>query len=324
MERRRNHHLFLWIVSGVVLLLLLVLGGASWYMLDFALQPTFNKGRHEAYIWKRVLHDYPSLRTWTDSLRANHCLHDTIIVNERGDSLHGVYLNAPHRSNKVAVVVHGYTDCALYMLPWAKVYQEMDYNVFLPELYGNGRSAGDHQQMGWLDRKDVLRWLGVANQCFGLQADSSRMVVHGISMGAATTMCVSGEPTPSFVKAFVEDCGYTSAWDEFGSELRDQFGLPSFPLLYTASALCRVRYGWSFGEASPLKMVARCHKPMLFIHGTKDTFVPTWMVNPLYEAKPQPKQKWLAPGSAHARSLHDHPLAYRRAVKQFVEQYAEP
>lgn len=62
---------------------------------------------------------------------------------------------------------------------------------------------------------------------------------------------------------------------------------------------------------------------MLFIHGSKDDFVPTWMVDPLYKAKPQPKEKWLAQGSAHARSLHDHPQAYRRVVKQFVERNVE-
>ena len=29
---------------------------------------------------------------------------------------------------------------------------------------------------------------------------------------------------------------------------------------------------------------------MFFIHGDKDTYVPTWMVYPLYEAKSAPKQ----------------------------------
>ena len=68
MQNRRNRYLVLWIVLGVLAFLTVVLGGASWYMLDYALRPSFNKGRHEAYIWKRVRHDYPSLRSWTDSL----------------------------------------------------------------------------------------------------------------------------------------------------------------------------------------------------------------------------------------------------------------
>lgn len=66
--------------------------------------------------------------------------------------------------------------------------------------------------MGWLDRKDVTQWMEVANRIYG---DSTSMVVHGISMGAATTMMVSGEPQPDYVKCFVEDCGYTSVWDQF-------------------------------------------------------------------------------------------------------------
>ena len=68
-------------------------------------------------------------------------------------------------------------------------------------------------------------------------------------MGAATTVCVSGEPQPPFVNCFVEDCGYTSVWDEYAGELKNQFGLPAFPLLHLASWATRLRYGWDFREA---------------------------------------------------------------------------
>lgn len=54
------------------------------------------------------------------------------------------------------------------------------------------------------------------------------MAVHGISMGGATTMMVSGEEQQPFVKCFVEDCGYTSVWDEFSHELKSSFFLPPF------------------------------------------------------------------------------------------------
>ena len=110
-------------------------------------------------------------------------------------------------------------------------------------------------------------------------------------------------------------------WDEFGWEAKKRFGVPEFPLMYTTSALCKLMYGWRFGEASALKQVAKCHKPMLFIHGSKDTFVPTDMVYPLYEAKPQPKQLWIARGSIHARSYNDYPEEYSRRVASFVGKY---
>lgn len=99
-----------------------------------------------------------------------------------------------------------------------------------------------------------MQWMHIANQIYG---DSTQMVVHGISMGGATTMMVSGEAQPYFVKCFVEDCGYTSVWDEFSHELKSSFHLPSFPLMNTTSWLCQKKYGWNFEEASSLNQVKK-------------------------------------------------------------------
>ena len=131
-------------------------------------------------------------------------------------------------------------------------------------------------------------------------------------------MNVSGEQLPPYIRAIVEDCGYTSVWDEFSGELHEQFDLPQFPLLYTTSALCKLRYGWTFSEAAPVKQVAKSKVPMLFIHGDDDTFVPTAMVHKVYAAHPGPKQLWLAPGSAHARAYSDHPTDYTHQVQSFL------
>ena len=76
-----------------------------------------------------------------------------------------------------------------------------------------------------------------------------------------------------------------------------------------------------FREASALEQVRKCTLPMLFIHGDADSYVPTWMVYPLYEAKPEPKELWIVPGSAHAMSYKDYPQEYTEHVKKFVEKY---
>ena len=61
---------------------------------------------------------------------------------------------------------------------------------------------------------------------------------------------------------------------------------------------------------------------MLFIHGDSDDFVPTAMVHELYQAKAEPKQLWLAQGSAHARAYSDHPAEYTRLVRDFVARWS--
>ena len=64
--------------------------------------------------------------------------------------------------------------------------------------------------------------------------------------------------------------------------------------------------------------VAKCPYPMLFIHGDKDTFVPTEMVYRLYAAKSEPKTLWIAPGADHARSYMMYPAEYISRVRDFL------
>ena len=308
-------------VLVTLLAVILLLLGASLYMLGYALKPEGleTRSRNIPGSYTYLYEDYPELQPWVDSLRTTKALRDTVIQSHRGESLHALYVRTAQPTGRTAVIVHGYTDNAVRMLPIGHLYSHhLGYNILLPDLHAHGLSEGDAVQMGWLDRLDVLQWMDTANELFG---DSTRMVVHGISMGAATTMMVSGEELPPYVKCFVEDCGYTSVWDEFKGELKNQFGLPAFPLLDVASWLCKLKYGWSFREASALEQVKRCALPMLFIHGDADTFVPTWMVHPLYEAKPQPKELWLVPGAAHAVSYKENKVEYTRLVQDFTGKY---
>lgn len=322
---------------AVVAILLSALLGAGYYMVDYALKPAelVTRSRNIEASLDTMLKNYPQVRPWYDSLQAVGGLYDLYEENEAGTRLHALFIPAAHPTHRTAIVVHGYTDNAIRMLPIGYLYnKELDYNVLLPDLYAHGLSQGEAVQMGWKDRLDVLMWIERAEELTAdyLKEDtlrlSPRLLVHGISMGAATTMMVSGEVEHGahqlpYVRCFVEDCGYTSAWDEFRGELKSRFGLPAFPLLDIANFFCYQKYGWRFSDASSLRQVEKCSLPMLFIHGDKDEFVPTWMVHPLYEAKSEPKELWLAPGVDHAHSYRDYPEEYTRRVKAFVTPYME-
>lgn len=309
------------IVLAVVVVLVLsgVVGGA-FYLLDFSLKPD-NRGKDIDSSFVYMFNEYPFLESWVDSLQKAESLKDTFIVGHDGTRLHACYVAAPDTTDATAVIVHGYTDNAVRMLMIGYMYsRELGYNILLPDLHYSGLSEGDNFQMGWNDRLDVLQWMDVANAIFG---DSTQMVVHGISMGAATAMMVSGEELQPYVKCFVEDCGYTSVWDEFSHELDQIYGLPEFPMLHMANLLCKVKYEWDFKEASAKEQVKKCELPMLFIHGDKDDFVPTWMVYDLYDAKPMPKELWIVPDAEHAVSYRDNRESYTERVRQFTDKYIE-
>ena len=322
--RKQRRYVIVAVVT-VVLLVVVALAGGSFYMLSYSLgyQPQDRKSADAQR--SRIRKECPWTVAWMDSVYQHQCMKDTFLMMPSGYKAHAIYLYAPRPTVKTAVVVHGYKVRAEGMLHIAYLYNhDMGYNVLLPDLYGHGRSEGNHIQMGWKDRFDVIRWSEVANDVFGVKreergAKRTLQVLHGISMGAATVMAVSGEKTPSYVKCFVEDCGYTSVWDEFSAQLKDQFGLPSFPLMNTTSALCKWKYGWSFAEARQIAQVSKSTKPMLFIHGDRDDFVPSWMVRPLYEAKKHgAKALFIAKGSEHAMAYRDHHQQYTQEVFNFV------
>ena len=307
-------------ILGLAALCTVLLCG-GYYMLGYSLKPDdlVSRSRNIAASYDFMYERYPELHPWVDSLMTAGALKVFYIENDRGETLHALYVAAAHPTLKTAVIVHGYTDNAVRMLMIGYLYNnDLNYNILLPDLQDNGLSEGPAIQMGWKDRLDVLNWMNIANDIFGKH---TQMVVHGISMGAATTMMVSGEAQQPFVKCFVEDCGYTSVWDEFSFQLKDMFGLPEFPLMYTTSWLCNAKYGWNFQEASSLEQVKKCSLPMFFIHGDADTYVPTRMVYPLYEAKSEPKELWIVPGATHAMSYKDYPQEYTERVKKFVGKY---
>ena len=292
--------------------------GGSLYMLNYSLRPE-NRGKDLQGSMEYMMQNYPQLKPWVDSLQQHHALKDTFITAPDGIRLHAYYAYASRPSRRTAVIVHGYTDNAIRIFQIGYLYNHsLDYNVLIPDLRYSGLSEGEDFQMGWLDRKDVIQWIDTAPALFG---DSLQMVVHGISMGAATTMMVSGEKLPAYVDSFSSK---TVAIPAYGisskKELKEQFHLPAFLLLYTASWLCDLTRGWNFQEASALEQVRKCRQPMLFIHGEDDDFVPTQMVYKVYEAKPAPKDLWIVPQTAHAVSYLNYPEEYTLRVKAFVEK----
>lgn len=303
------------ITTAAILLLSLI--AATSYFLHTALTPRSFGDDYENVEFESMKYHYPHIATWIDSIKPK--MSDTIITNAEGLRLFARYLKYDSVRSNTAIIIHGYKSNSISMLHIAYMFHhDLHYNVFLPDLQSHGRSEGDEIQMGWKDANDVAEWINVSNGIFG---QNSNTVITGISMGGATTMMLSSKELPNNVKCFIEDCGYTSVWDEFKSELKKQYHLPPFPLLYTASIASKMIYGWGFREASSIECVKASNKPILFIHGDNDTYVPTEMVYPLYEAKTEPKDIYLSPGSAHADSYRDNPAAYTLKVREFLDKY---
>ncbi|GHP14848.1 alpha/beta hydrolase [Lentilactobacillus fungorum] len=231
------------------------------------------------------------------------------------------YIPAASHTQKMVLIAHGFMGNKDKMFSYAYLFHRLGYNVLLPDARGHGDSQGNYIGYGWPDRLDNVKWI---KKIIAQNGQASKIVMFGTSMGGAATMMVSGvKNVPKQVKAYIEDCGYTDVYDEVAYQAKELYHLPKFPLVGIVSLINHVKNGYSFKEASALNQVKKNHRPMLFIHGAHDHFVPTRMVYPLYHATKGPKQLLIVPGKGHARSYQNQPKLYQQTVAQFLKRWVK-
>lgn len=223
-----------------------------------------------------------------------------------------------------AVCMHGYHDSYESMGAIARHYNDMGWHVLMPDQRGHGQSEGDYVGWGFDERLDLVGWVN-----WILRRDpEAEILLHGVSMGAATVLMATGGPLPDQVKAAVSDCSYTTIEAEMRhilgqlrAELPTPLPLPA-GLLFSAlrkTALRRARF--DLREAAPVQAVARSRTPTLFIHGVADDFVPAAMMGKLYQAARCPKSFLWMPDAGHAASVGTNETLYWTAVSTFLQDY---
>ncbi|WP_404819572.1 alpha/beta hydrolase [Levilactobacillus mulengensis] len=228
------------------------------------------------------------------------------------------YVPAAKTTKKTVVLVHGFGSDKEAMGGYVAMFHKLGYNTLIPDTRGQGQSQGKVISYGYYESKDYLKWV---NQVIAKQGQQSQVVLFGVSMGGATTMMTSGLKTPSQLKAYIEDCGYTDAQAEITYQAKQMYNIPYWPLVPMTSTVARIKAGFHFKDANALAAVKRNHKPMLFIHGGADTFVPTRMVYQVYRADAGPKELLVVPGAKHAAALSHAPALYTKTVKAYLAKY---
>ena len=229
-----------------------------------------------------------------------------------GQLFHG---NAPTRT---VVMSHGYQSSPIHDFGGAmEMYMQGGANVLVIHHRAHGKSEGKYICFGAKERYDVRDWCKYVVARFGSE---HQIVLAGISMGATISLLAACLPDiPVAVRGVVADCGFLSPVEEYRHVLRTGLHLPSFPLMPIAERICLHRAGFDFSAFSTAKELERCRIPVLFVHGEKDTFVPTSHTIQAYEACASRKELLLVPNAGHGLSfLEDEPL-YRETVKRFLE-----
>lgn len=263
--------------------------------------------------------------------------------------------NGNPTSDKWVVLVHGFMMNGQAMADSiGQMYLEQGFNILAPDLRGFGKSEGNGT-MGYLESLDIWDWLTYLNEQYPEVCDE--IIVHGISLGGATTVFLSGLQveqetlTDKHVIGLVEDCGYTS----MTGIIKEMLSLNNNNSTLTAKELSifdrtdlsgitssvedsiikklimeKVDVGLTeenFDELqNALNSLNNSKIPLLVIHGTNDSTVPFKNSTEIYNAAINNQnipyvQRFEAEGEQHAFIiLGNKENVYIGHVKNFINQ----
>lgn len=310
-----------WLI-GIITFFLIIDIVASFFFYNLAIarnDKEFLQGNADLKVSAEAMEEFTS-GNWRDWVREQDF--ETLEMNAFDDiKLNGYLLEAKEPTNKIVVMAHGYLGHAKQMGLYGEYYyEELGYNFFTPDLRGHGKSEGDYIGFGWHDRIDIIDWMNLLVDQFG---PDTEIVMHGISMGAATVLMASGEELPGNIKVIIADSPYTSVHDLFAYQMKRMFHLPAFPVLQSTSLVSKAKAGYSLTEASALKQVEKADVPILYIHGDADEFVPTKMTNKLYENTASETEMLTIDGASHGEGFVIERELYLDKMNEFIDKYID-
>lgn len=239
------------------------------------------------------------------------------ITSFDGIKLNGFMLPAKDKSNRFVIAMHGFTTCGrndfASVLPF---FHYNNINVLVPDQRVHGNSEGKYKGFGVLERYDVKAWAQYLTERFG---NNIKIALHGVSMGGASVIMASGLKLPDTVICVSADCAFTSPAEIFKHVLKTKYHIPPVIVLPVINLICKHFCKWSLYECDTRKIVSESEYPYLFIHGAKDTYVPTYMSKENYEACKGLKRIHIVGEAKHGMSYCFDPEGCKNAITEFYD-----
>lgn len=242
--------------------------------------------------------------------------HETVaITSYDGLTLKGRFYTNP-QARAIMVACHGYQSSSARDFGAAcEFYFHRGFSLLLIDQRGTGQSGGKYVTLGMKEHHDAADWCCWAREHY----PDLPILLGGVSMGASSVLMAASH-LPDNVTAILADCGYADAWEQ----LRYVFRHAHLPLGFTLKGIdfwCRVLGGFSLRQTSAPEVLAHNTRPIFFIHGQKDSFVP-WtnsLVN--MQATAGPTGSFFCPEATHGLSYFMDTPGYAAALDSFLEEH---
>ena len=264
--------------------------------------------------WQQILENGKTSRNWQD-IR---------MPSRFGYSLTGTFIPNQQTTDKTLIFLHGFSESRLAGLSYLNIYLNAGYNLLLVDSRAHGESGGQSVTWGVYEKHDVDQWVDWLRHRF----PKGTIGMHGISMGAATALLHAGlNEANKRVSFYIADSAYSDLEsllaDQMSQRLQLPGNIPPQVLLPYANAVTYLRARFTFGAASPLRVVQQVTTPVLYIHGEADRLVPASMSQQLYSMTKGQRQIQLFPRADHVSSIYTDRSRYRMVVQGFARSIQE-
>ena len=236
---------------------------------------------------------------------------DYTVESYDGYTLHVQLCKNPAGGNKYVIISHGYTDNRYGAVKYMRTYLEAGYHCIIYDLRGHGLNDPDYCTYSIREAQDLYTLIQDTRARYG---QDILLGLHGESLGGAMTCAVlKYEQNLAFA---VSDCGFADISNVLRGGMKGRH-VPGF-LLWPASVMSKLMYGFSFGEMQPVKAIKGNKVPVLFLHGEEDHFIVPDNSRRLMEASDGYTELHLILGAGHAESVLTEPEMYGSYVKEFL------
>jgi len=188
------------------------------------------------------------------------------------------------------------------------------YNVLAFEYYGHGTVVGEPVTLGYREMNDFLGAVAYAKQ----RDPQTRLGVVGYSMGASIAIMATAR-TPE-IEVLVADSGFATHRSAIAYSVRRTIHLPFVLFDWLTDLLLGLRAGYHLNQVEPLRDIGRiAPRPVLIIHGLKDSLVNPEDAKLLYAAANEPKELWLDPNADHCGIYFEDRQVYIKRVIGFLD-----
>ena len=221
-------------------------------------------------------------------------------------------------TGRVAVLCHGYGATLGSTQAQAKMFYDRGFDVYMLAMRGH-KGSGGKVGMAWIDRFDLSRWIDRIIADYG---DNVQIALFGTSMGGSTVVSYMGMTPPSQIKCVIDDCGFSSQYDQYIASLKSA-KLPKCAIHLFNMGL-KLVHGYSLYDADITQFAKNMTAPALFIHGAADNFVPFALGQKLYEACASPEKSFVAiEGAGHGLAYATDKEKYTAEFTEFIDKHVE-